>query len=270
MTGPQDDPARAPGRQRRGVPGPEATGPVIARALKILAAFNAQHPQLSLSELARRSGLPVSTVHRMLGELLAWGALERDAKGLYRIGLRLWEVGSLAPRGHGLRDRALPYLEDLSQITRENVQLAVREGTDLVFIERIAGTGAVPTLTRVGGRLAITTSGAGLVLLAHAPVGVQEEVLARPVLRRTPFTVTDPHRLRAMLADSRARGYTISDRQLSLDTVSVAAPVESPAGDVVAAVSLVVRHGTVDASALADLVRTSGRAISRALNTLDL
>ena len=74
-------------------------------------------------------------------ELCEWGAIERGDDGLYRIGLRLWEVGSLAPRGPGLREAALPFLEDLSQITRENVQLAVREGTEVVFIERIAGSG---------------------------------------------------------------------------------------------------------------------------------
>ena len=97
----------------------------------------------------------------MLGELVAWGALERDEAGCYRIGLRLWELAALAPRSTGLRERALPFLEDLSQVTRENVQLAVREGTELVYIERIAGSGAVPVLTRVGGRFALTATGVG-------------------------------------------------------------------------------------------------------------
>jgi len=78
-------------------------------------------------------------------------------------GLRLWEIGSLAPRGPGLREAALPFLEDLSQITRENVQLAVREGAEVVFIERIAGSGAVPVLTRVGGRFARTPAASSLV-----------------------------------------------------------------------------------------------------------
>ena len=148
------------------------TGPVLARALRILGAFSPERPAMTLSELSRQTGMPVSTVHRLLAGLVAWGALERGEDGCYRVGLRLWEVGALAPRGQGLRERALPFLEDLSQITRENVQLAVREGTELVFVERIAGTGAVPVLTRVGGRFALTATGVGLVLLAHAPVAV--------------------------------------------------------------------------------------------------
>ncbi|GAA3236653.1 IclR family transcriptional regulator [Pseudonocardia petroleophila] len=240
-------------------------GPVLARGLRILDAFSADHPALTLSELARRAELPLSTVHRLAGELVGWGALERGADGRFRIGLRLWEVGALAPRGSALRERALPFLEDLSQVTRENVQLAVREGVEVVFVERIAGSGAVPVLTRVGGRFALTATGVGLVLLAHAPPELQEEVLTGPVERYTPHTVTDPRALRGMLADVRVSGYAVSDRQVTDDALSVAAPVHDRRGAVVAAVSLVVRHGTATPLALAPLVRTSARAISRAL-----
>ncbi|MFH8292967.1 IclR family transcriptional regulator [Streptomyces sp. NPDC018059] len=243
------------------------SGPVLGRALRILGAFSANCPELTLSELSRRSGLPVSTVHRMLGELIAWGALERGDKGCYRVGLRLWEVGSLAPRGQGMRERALPFLEDLSRITRENVQLAVREGVEVVFVERIAGSGAVPVLTRVGARFALTATGVGLVLLAHAPDEVQEQALAGPFERFTPSTVTDQRELRRMLADARAHGYAVSDRQVTMDALSVAAPVHDSGGAVVAAVSLVVRHGNTSAHALARLVCMSARAISRAMTT---
>ncbi len=242
-----------------------STGPVLGRALRLLGAFGPARPAMSLSELARQAGLPVSTVHRMLAELVAWGALERGDDGLYRVGLRLWELGALAPRGQGLRELALPFLEDLSQVTRENVQLAVREGAEVVFVERIAATGAVPVLTRVGGRFALTATGVGLVLLAHAPAEVQDEVLAGPIRRYTPFTVTDPRELRRMLADVRANGFAISDRQVTDDALSVAAPVLDRPGGVVAAVSLVVRHGSASAHALSPLVRTTARAISRTL-----
>ena len=160
--------------------------------------------------------------------------------------------------------RALPYLEDLCQVTRENVLLAVREGGEIVFVERIAGSTAVPVLTRVGGRLPITATGVGLVLLAHAPVDVQEDILAGPFERHTSYTVTDPMQLRRMLADVRATGFGVSDRQLSDETVSVAAPVHDDRRRVVAAVSLVVRHPT-SISLLVPPLLTSARAISRAI-----
>jgi DNA-binding IclR family transcriptional regulator len=249
---------------RRGRPA-GATGPVLGRALRLLDAFGPTRPAMTLSQIARHAQLPLSTTHRLLGELVVWGALERDEAGCYRIGLRLWELGALAPRGTGLRERALPFLEDLSQVTRENVQLAVREGAELVFIERIAGSGAVPVLTRVGGRFALTATGGGLVLLAHAPVEVQEDVLTGPIPRFTECTVTDPDRLRHMLADVRGNGFSISDRQVTMDALSVGAPVLDGRGQVIAALSIVVRHGSASPHALVPLLRTSARAISRAL-----
>jgi DNA-binding IclR family transcriptional regulator len=144
------------------------------------------------------------------------------------------------------------------------VQLAVREGSAIIFVEHIAGSTAVPVFTRVGSRLPTTATGVGLVLLAHAPVEVQDEVLAGPCERYTTQTVVDPKVLRRMLADVRTKGFVVSDRQLSLETLSVAAPVHDDRRQVVAAVSLVVRHGTSPQLLVPPLL-TSARAISRAL-----
>ncbi|MDG4780791.1 IclR family transcriptional regulator [Micromonospora sp. WMMD961] len=237
---------------------------VTSKVLALLDAFSPATPALTLSELARRAGLPLPTVHRRAAELVEWGALERGDDGRYRIGLRLWEVGSLAPRGLGLRELALPVMEDLYEVTHENVQLAVRQDLELVFIERISGRHAVPVLTRVGGRFALHATGVGLVLLAHAPGDVQEQVLAAPLERYTDMTITDPRRLRRCLAEVRRAGYAVSDRQVTMDALSVAAPIRVPEG-VVAAISLVVAHERADPVALAPLVRAAGRALSRAL-----
>ncbi|MEU5872766.1 IclR family transcriptional regulator [Glycomyces sp. NPDC047369] len=238
---------------------------VTSKVLALLDAFSPATPALTLSELARRTGMPLPTVYRRAAELVAWGALERGDDGRYRIGLRLWEVGSLAPRGLGLRELALPVMEDLYEVTHENVQLAVRQGLELVFIERIAGRHAVPVLTRVGGRFALHATGVGLVLLAHAPAEVQEQVLAAPLERYTELTITDPRRLRRCLAEVRRVGYAVSDRQVTMDALSVAAPIRVPEG-VVAAISLVVAHDRADPVALAPLVQAAGRVVSRALN----
>jgi hypothetical protein len=92
------------------------------RALAVLDCFSTKSPSLTLSEIARLLGQPISSTHRQVGELARWGALERDDHGRYRIGLHLWEIGSLAPRSKSLREAALPYLEDLYEATHENVQ----------------------------------------------------------------------------------------------------------------------------------------------------
>ncbi|MET0238085.1 MAG: IclR family transcriptional regulator [Kibdelosporangium sp.] len=233
----------------------------------MLAAFTPAAPALTLTELARRAGVTLPTAHRRAMELVAWGALERSADGKFHIGLRLWEVASLAPRGLGLREAAMPFLEDLYEVTHENVQLAVRSGLELVFVERIAGRDSVPVWTRVGGRFALHATGVGLVLLAHAPAEVQEEMLATPLQCYSPKTIVDPVRLREVLADVRRNGYAISDGQVTVDALSVAAPIRSADTTVVAAVSLVVRASEADPAVLAPLVQTAARAISRSLSS---
>ncbi|MFG2075200.1 IclR family transcriptional regulator [Nonomuraea maritima] len=241
---------------------------VTGKVLALLAAFGPDTPALTLSELARRAGISVPTAHRRVSELVAWGALERGPDRRLRIGLRLWEVGSLAPRGLGLREAALPFLEDLYELTHENVQFAVRDGLEVVFVERIAGRHAVPVLTRVGGRFALHATGVGLALLAHAAPEVQEQVLAAPLPAYTSKTVTDPMVLRQMLADIRRDGYAVSDGQVTLDALSVAAPIFSADGTAIAAVSLVVRADGAQPAALALAIRGAARGIARALPTL--
>lgn len=236
---------------------------VTSKVLAMLEAFTPEATELTLSELARRSGVSLATAHRRLAELVEWGALERGTDGRYRIGLRLWEVGSLAPRGLGLREAAMPFLEDLYEITMENVQLAVRQDSEVIFVERIAGRHAVAVHTRVGGRFALHATGVGLVLLAHAPDALQQQVLDSRLRSYTSKTVVDPTVLRGMLADIRQRGYAVSDGQVTMDALSVAAPIVDRAGSVAAAVSLVVRADQADPTALAPAVQAAARGISR-------
>ncbi|MFF8807846.1 IclR family transcriptional regulator [Streptomyces omiyaensis] len=210
------------------------------KVLEVLAAFDREHPAQTLSEIAQRTGLPVSTTHRVVGELAAWGALERREDGAWHVGLRLWEIASGCPRTQILRDVALPFMQDLYEATHENVQLAVREGTELVFVERIAGHRSVELLTGVGTRFPIGSTGMGRVLLAHAPADIQQEVLDAPQRAWTPHTVTDPGTLRAQLDRIRREQVFVSDRQLSESTVAVAAPVRiGRTGPVSAALGIV-------------------------------
>lgn len=235
------------------------------KLLAVLDAFSRERPRLTLSEIARAVGAPLSTTHRLVAELTAWGGLERDEDGGYRVGLRVWELGALAPRGPGLREAALPFMEDLYEVTHENVQLAVRDGHEVLFVERFAARGAVTVLTQVGGRFALPPTGVGLVLLAHAPAAVQDAVLAGPQERYTPHTVVDPAQLRRVLAQVRRAGHAVSDRQVTDDAVSVAAPVRQ-GGAVVAALSIVVRGGAAAAvRPYVNGVMAAARGISRTL-----
>ncbi len=239
---------------------------VTARAFGVLEAFSPDAPALTLSEIARRAELPLTTAHRLVAELRAAGALEREGEGRYRIGLRLWEIASLAPRGVPLREAALPFLEDLYEVTHENAQLGVRQGHDVVYIERIAGRRAVGVLTRVGGRFPLHASGIGLVLLAHAPEAVQRGVLDGPLQRFTDHTVTDPTRLARILAQIRRDGVAVAERQVTDDAMSVAAPITDAGGEVIAALSVVAKAGDAVAARLAPVVRAAALGTSRALS----
>lgn len=237
---------------------------VTAKVLDLLGAFTAEQPQLSLTELSGRTGLARPTVHRLAAELVAWGALEREARGPYRIGLRLWEVAALAPRSLGLRDQAMPFLEDLFEATRQNVQLAVLDGWEAVYVERLSARGAVGVVTRVGGRLPLHATAVGQVLLAHAPGELQEAVLAQPLQPLTAKTVVDPQTLRRVLADVRRTGVAVCDGQVELKSLSIAAPVRSADGQVTAALSVVVPAAN-GATAYVPAVRAAALGISRSL-----
>ena len=235
------------------------------RLLSVLAAFDQDHPALSLTDISRRAGLTLTTAHRLVRALSAWGALERDASGTYHVGLRLWEIAALSPRGLALRQIALPYLEDLYEATHENVQLAVRDGHDVVYTEWLSGRSSVGVHIRVGARWPLHVTGVGLVLLAHGDAGLQESYCCGPLKSYTPHTVTDPVRLRRLLAEVRRTGFAVSDRQVTADALSVAAPGRGPGGEVVAAASVVVPEQGAQVGVLAPAVRVAARGISRAL-----
>jgi DNA-binding IclR family transcriptional regulator len=194
---------------------------VVVRALSLLAAFDADHRALGLAELSRRAQIPRSTTVRLAARLIEWGALERDDRGRYVIGLRLFEVASLAPRSHGLREVALPYLEDLHEISRQHVLLAVRDGGEALLVERLSAHGAVEIAYRVGGRMPLHDTGVGLVLLAGAGPDVRDVELAR----LGPSAAAE---LRRRLAQVQRLGIAVFDRARPAPVSSIAAPIRGP------------------------------------------
>ena len=180
---------------------------------------------VTLRELARRTGLPLTTVHRAVGPLIEWGGLERVAGGL-QPGLRLFELGQLVPQRTRLRELALPYMGDLYAATHEVVSLAVLDGTETVWIEQLAGRLAPPVPSRVGGRLPAHVTAAGKVLLAWAP-GAVDALCAAGLQRHGPGPSPTPHgcarswrRSRSAgsrsTARSRAAGCSASPRRCSV------------------------------------------------------
>src|SRR5438876_11769566 len=132
--------------------------------------------------------------------------LTRTPSGHYAIGRTLWRIGLLAPMQTGLREVAAPFLQDLHAATLATIHLAVRDGTRVLYLERLSGQRSVPVVSRTGSRLALHATGVGKVLLAYAPPDVQHKVLSS-LRRTTPYTITQPARLRAQLDRVLAGGY---------------------------------------------------------------
>jgi DNA-binding IclR family transcriptional regulator len=237
---------------------------VTSRALDLLGAFDADHRVLTLSTLARRAGIPLATAHRLVGELQKWGALARLESGEYVIGRRLWDLGLLAPVQTGLRQAASPFLHDLYGATLATVHLAVRDGCEVLYIDRLAGHVSVPVVSEVGSRLPMHATGVGKVLLAYAPEQVRAEVLGR-LTRVTPYTVTQPARLLEQLRRVRAEGFATTGEEMSLGACSVAVPVRGPVGEVVAALGLVVPDLRRERARLVSALQVAAQGISRVL-----
>jgi DNA-binding IclR family transcriptional regulator len=238
---------------------------VSSRLLQVLFAFRPGHPRLTLAELARRTGIPQATVRRLALELVEAGALDRAPDGMLSVGTRLWQLGTLAPLTEPLRTVALPFMEDLYTALHQHVQLAVLEGSEAVVVERLSTPDAVGLVSGVGGGLPLHCSAVGKVLLAHADGALFDALVERGLDRFTPETVTDPARLRGELGDCRRTGTAIVRGELTPGADSVATRIMDAEGRVVAALSVVVRTGSVSLTAAVPSVVTSGLGISRRL-----
>jgi len=236
---------------------------VASRTLALLGAFDAAHRRLSLTDMARRADLPVPTAYRLVNELQRWGALTRTSSGDYVIGRRLWDVGLLAPMQTGLREVASPFLHDLYGATLATVHLAVREGTNALYIERLSGHASVPVVSKIGTRLPMHATGVGKVLLAHAPEAIRTDVLAH-LTRLTAHTVIHSGVLRNQLSRVHRDGYATTVEEMTLGACSVAVPVYRGV-DVVAALGVVVPSLNRDKLRLVSALNGAAQGISRSL-----
>ncbi len=240
---------------------------VTTRVFAILDCFDSKHRVQRLSEIARCADVPTPTTHRLVRDLVDWGALARTEDGSYAIGPRLWDLGLLAPTHTGLRDVASPFLHDIYGATLATVHLAVRDGTSALYLDRLSGHASVPVVSKIGSRLPLHATGVGKVLLAHAPEDVQHAVLA-DLKRVTPYTVVQPGRLRQELARVRQEGYAQTSEEMSLGASSVAVPVRDGHDEIVAALGIVVPSLKRDRPRLVAALQVAAQGIRRSLISL--
>ncbi len=212
----------------------------VRNAARLLKEFSRTDRELGVSELARRLDLATSTVHRLLATLTAERLLERGrVPGSYRLGLVLHDIGANVSPHLDLHEAAMPVMATLRHSTGETVQLAVLDGLESVYIDRLESPHTVRIFARVGTRLPATATSTGKVLLAALPADELDARLGDWTPRRaTPFTIMDARTLRARLRDVAERGWADNREESRVGVVSVGAPVHGRDGVVIAALSV--------------------------------
>jgi len=226
------EPALTPKRPRRSVQS-------VDRALDLLEALVAADGEVSITALAARTGLHVSTVHRLLSTLLRRGYVRQNNEtSRYYAGAKLATLGEGRSRYGELRLRARPMLRAITEATRETANLVVLDDLAAVYIETVPSPQVVRLFTAVGNRVPLHATGAGKCLLAALPAARRDALLDRLELRSyTPHTIVDGAALRRALDEARERGFVIDDEEYDDGVRCVAVPVGGMS-DAIAAISV--------------------------------
>ena len=259
-------PAKTPavkGRDNDAAAQPAAS--VTSRALALLGTFDSQHSAQTLSAMARRAGLPVATAHRLAGELVAWGGLEKR-RGEYRVGQRIWRLGLLAPAQQNIAEVAAPFMQDVLFVTQNVVNLFILDGQEVLLVERMSGTGAGLPFRRVGARLPLHASAAGKIMLAYGPEDLFTSATGG-LERLTPRTITNSRVLAAEIEQVRTNGYATTDEEAGPDNYGLAVPVFLPNNQVAAALGVVTKGRPASLGAVVPVLKIAARGIARRLGT---
>lgn len=234
----------------------------VSSALDVLTCFENDH-ELGITDIARRLGVAKSTAHRLVTTLCARGFVERNPEtGCYRLGLRLFELGQLSVQRSRLRRAALPLLEDLRARTGHTIHLAVPDGADVIYVERLHSHRGLQLLGEVGRRFPAHITASGKVLAAFDP----QFAKARRAAGFPPWTscaIKTAARYDAVLAEARRTGFAVNDEEVVRGLTTVAAPVRDHTGRARAAISIVAP--TRD---LGGMVGTQARLVTAAAGRL--
>jgi DNA-binding IclR family transcriptional regulator len=238
---------------------------VVSRVVRIIEAFGARQPMLTISALARAVDLPLSTTHRLVAELVDGGFLERDESRRIRLGRRLWELASRGSSEAGLAERALPYMEDVHAVVQQHTTLGVLDHDEVLYLTRLSSHSKTRNIATVAGRLPVHACSSGLVLLAHSALDYQDYVLSLELTRYTDQTITDPVLLRRKLAEIRTLGYASVPGIIIPESTGIAVPVFERGHRAIAALNVIVRRGEEELNSTVPALKTAARGISRAL-----
>ncbi len=246
----------------------------VARALAILNVLAEARTELALHEIAERMGLAKSTVHGLISTLKDFGYIEQCAFTYkYKLGLRLFEVGSIVALGWDVRTVAAPYIQKLLEEMRETVHLVILDKHEVLYIDKRETTESLRIASQVGMRLPAHCTGVGKTIMAYLDHEESQEIITKKGLPRfTRNTITDPLTLEAELGRIREQGYAIDNQEIMDSLKCVAAPIRNQSGKVISAISIsgpISRMQGERFQKAIDLVVRTGNTISEKLGYRD-
>ncbi|WP_375345209.1 IclR family transcriptional regulator [Priestia megaterium] len=216
----------------------QANNKTVVKSMQILTLF-IKHPKLTFTEMMEYSGVPKTSLHRMVGSLEEMGFLTKDAQGYYSLGLLFLQFGQLVANRLDIRNIAKPVMEALRDEVEEAVNLIVRDGNEAMYIEKVDTLHPVRLYTSIGRRSPLYAGACSRIILAHLPEKEQEEYITQTELAPVGIgTITDQKKLRNVLKEAKEKGYTISTSELENFTTSVSAPIVNHQNEVVAGISV--------------------------------
>jgi DNA-binding IclR family transcriptional regulator len=239
---------------------------LLERASRMLRALPADGTPVTVPDLARAAGLPASTGHRLVAQLIRLGAVDRHPDGTVTMGLGLWELGERSAVLRQLREAALPELIELYDLTGENVHLGVLAGSEVLYVAKANGKRAIPTLSEVGQRHPLHATGVGRAILATRDAAWLDAYLATPLETETRHTITDAGKLRAVVAREAAQGWAMTRQEMTLGNVSIAMPLRTRPGLPAAAIGVVAHAESADEVRLLPPLRRAVAAIEHRLD----
>jgi DNA-binding IclR family transcriptional regulator len=234
---------------------------VIDRLVSLLDALAEQPDAVSLKLLSQRTGLHPSTAHRILNDLVAARLVDRSEPGTYQLGIRLLELGNLVKARLSVRDAALGPMRELHRTTHQPVNLSIRQGDEIVYIERaVSERSGMQVVRAVGGRAPLHLTSVGkLFLAADDPRNVRAYATRTGLAGQTRNSITEPVKLERELALVRARGYARDNEELELGVRCIAAGIRDDAGKLVAGLSISAPSDFLQDDWIDLLCRTAGQ-----------
>lgn len=243
----------------------------VGRALAILESLVRSDHELGVSEIANATGLAVGTVHRLLATLAYHGYVRQNVETRrYGPGMKLLSVAAAAHERIGAVSR--PFLTQLMEASRETANMAILEGNSTLYVEQVPPPRMLRIFTEPGNRVPLHTAATGKVLLAYQQPEVIESIIKKIDLPRvTPNTITDPSALLEVLKQVRRQGYAIDSEEQEEGVCCLAAPIFTPDGYILAAMSVSGPASRLSKGRLNELVphiKSIAAALSRTINSI--